>query len=92
MDDQQYYDGSGRYDRETVLFFDVAHEGAQLRAVAEAAQRLARGEDGTEKPLSLTASQLRRIAEDRPRDLSRYLDAARLDRFGAAFAQEIAEG
>ncbi|MCT1597606.1 hypothetical protein [Corynebacterium sanguinis] len=40
MDDQQYYDGSGRYDRETVLFFDVAHEGAQLRAVAEAAQRL----------------------------------------------------
>ena len=37
-------------------------------------------------------SKLRRIAEDRPRDLSRYLDAARLDRFGAAFAQEIAEG
>lgn len=60
--------------------------------LAETAQRLARGEDGTEKPLSLTASQLRRIAEDRPRDLSRYLDPARLDRFGAAFAQEITEG
>ncbi|SDK50986.1 DNA helicase RecQ [Paracoccus chinensis] len=60
--------------------------------LAETAQRLACGEDGTEKPLSLTASQLRRIAEDRPRDLSRYLDPARLDRFGAAFAQEIAEG
>lgn len=66
--------------------------GALYDRLAEAAQRLARGEDGTEKPLSLTASQLRRIAEDRPRDLSRYLDAARLDRFGAAFAQEIAEG
>lgn len=29
-----YYDGAGDYDRETVRFFDIAHEGAQLRAVA----------------------------------------------------------
>ena len=35
---------------------------------------------------------LRRIAEDRPRDLSRYLDQPRLDRFGAAFGAEIAAG
>lgn len=52
-------------------------------------QRLARGVDGTEKPLSVSTSSLRRIAEDRPRDLSRYLDPARLDRFGEAFAEEI---
>lgn len=31
-----YYSGAGHYDRETVRFFDVAHEGAQLRAVAGA--------------------------------------------------------
>lgn len=37
MDD--YYDGSG-YDRETVRFFDVAHEGAQVRAVAGSIDRL----------------------------------------------------
>ncbi len=32
-----YYEGAGDYDRETVRFFDVAHEGAQLRAVAAVA-------------------------------------------------------
>lgn len=32
-----YFNGAGSYDRETVQFFDVAHEGAQLRAVAQAA-------------------------------------------------------
>ncbi len=37
MDD--YYDGSG-YDRETVRFFDVAHEGAQVRAVAGSIDKL----------------------------------------------------
>ena len=56
----------------------------------DAARDLARGADGTEKPLSLSASALRRIAEDRPADLGRYLDEARLERFGAAFAAEIA--
>ncbi|QFQ87832.1 DNA helicase RecQ [Paracoccus kondratievae] len=58
--------------------------------LAQAQVRLMRGVDGTEKPLSVGNSALRRIAEDRPRDLSRYLDPARLDRFGAAFAAEIA--
>ena len=35
-----YYDG-GRYDPETVRFFDVAHEGAQVRAVSGVVERLA---------------------------------------------------
>lgn len=63
--------------------------GALFDRLAEAQQRLARGEAGTEKPLSVSNSILRRIAEDRPRDLARYLDPARLDRFGAAFRAEI---
>ncbi|MHA6324525.1 DNA helicase RecQ [Roseivivax sp. CAU 1753] len=49
---------------------------------------LARGPDGTEKPLTCSASQLARIAEARPASdaaLARYLDARRQDRFGAAF-------
>ena len=58
--------------------------------LAQVQARLGRGEDGTAKPLSVSNSVLRRIAEDRPRDLSRYLDAARLDRFAAAFQAEIA--
>ncbi|KGJ03342.1 ATP-dependent DNA helicase RecQ [Paracoccus halophilus] len=57
--------------------------------LARAQSRLQRGEDGTEKALSVSNSLLRRIAEDRPRDLSRYLDEARLDRFGDAFGAEI---
>ncbi|HRO14615.1 MAG TPA: DNA helicase RecQ [Paracoccus sp. (in: a-proteobacteria)] len=60
--------------------------------LAEAMRRLERGEGGTEKPLSVSAGTLRRIAQDRPRDLSRYLDAARSDRFGAAFRAEIDAG
>ena len=60
--------------------------------LSEAQGRLSRGEDGTGKPLSVSTSLLRRIAEERPRDLSRYLDTARLDRFGAAFEAEIAAG
>ncbi|WP_018296134.1 hypothetical protein [Corynebacterium lubricantis] len=45
-EDRNYYEGSGDYDRETVRFFDVAHEGAQLRAIAGAMDRFAslRGE------------------------------------------------
>lgn len=37
--DRDFFDGS-RYDPETVRFFDVAHEGAQIRAVAEAVDKL----------------------------------------------------
>jgi len=57
--------------------------------LAETQSRLGRGEDGTGKPLSVSTSLLRRIAEDRPRDLARYLDAPRLERFGEAFRAEI---
>ncbi|WP_342319163.1 hypothetical protein [Corynebacterium mayonis] len=35
-----YYEGAGNYDRETVRFFDVAHEGAQVRAIGAAAGAL----------------------------------------------------
>lgn len=38
-DDRDFFDGSG-YDRETVRFFDVAHEGAQIRSVAAAVDKL----------------------------------------------------
>ena len=68
-------------------------EGALLDRLVEAQLRLARGEDGTEKPLSCSTSQLRRIAEARPasRDaLSRHLDEARMERFADAFLEEIA--
>ena len=65
--------------------------GALYDRLAATTQRLARGEDGTQKPLSLSASKLRRIATDRPRDLARHLDAAALERFGEAFAELIAE-
>lgn len=39
--DRSYYDGAAEYDTEAVRFFDVAHEGAQLRAVAQAGDLLA---------------------------------------------------
>ncbi|AGF71749.1 hypothetical protein [Corynebacterium halotolerans] len=38
--DNSYLDGSG-YDRETVAFYDVAHEGAQVRTVAGVLDQLA---------------------------------------------------
>lgn len=65
--------------------------GALFDRLSEVQLRLLRGSDGTGKPLSVGTGTLRRIAEDRPRDLSRYLDAMRLERFGAAFADEIAD-
>ena len=64
----------------------------------EAAQAtLSRGEDGTAKPLSCTRATLRHIAERRPDNLSTLaripgMDAARLERFGAAFLAAIEEG
>ncbi len=41
-DEREYYEGAGNYDRESVRFFDVAHEGAQLRAVGEITGELSR--------------------------------------------------
>lgn len=64
--------------------------GAVFDRLAEAQLRLMRGEDGTEKPLSLSQTTLRKIAEARPgtlTDLDRVanLGPAGLDRFGPAF-------
>ncbi|WBU63704.1 DNA helicase RecQ [Paracoccus aerodenitrificans] len=67
--------------------------GTLFDRLAETQMRLARGEDGTGKPLSCSTSQLRRIAESRPSSreaLSRMLDDARLDRFAEAFLSDIA--
>ena len=55
---------------------------------------LARGQDGTEKPLSCSLSTLRQIAERKPGtllDLGRIpgMDAPRLDRFGMAFLDAL---
>ncbi len=63
----------------------------------EAAQaRLARGEDGTGKPLSCTRTTLRHIAERRPATLDALgripgMGEQKLERFGAAFLAVIAE-
>ncbi|MGY3438566.1 MULTISPECIES: DNA helicase RecQ [unclassified Marinovum] len=49
---------------------------------------LSRGESGTEKPLSCSASLLAKVAERRPsvpEDLERLLGERRTERFGAAF-------
>ena len=58
--------------------------------LAEAQLELARGEDGTGKPLSCTNSTLRQIAERRPSTLSGLADIQgmgeqKIERFGAAF-------
>ncbi|MDB6178883.1 DNA helicase RecQ [Paracoccus sp. Z330] len=68
--------------------------GALFDRLLEVQNRLMRGDDGTAKPLSCTTSQIRRIAETRPTDesgLARYLDEARVQRFGRAFLSEISE-
>lgn len=65
-------------------------DGALYDALQEAQNALARGEMGTDKPLSCSNSTLRKIAEMRPDGadaLGRVsgMDAARMDRFGDAF-------
>jgi ATP-dependent DNA helicase RecQ len=63
-------------------------EGTLYDRLAEAQARLARGEDGTGKPLRLSPSQIARIARNRPRDegaLRHLIGEAHADRFGAAF-------
>jgi len=69
--------------------------GALFDRLEAAARALARGEGGTEKPLSLNPSTLRQIAERRPatRDaLARVtgMSEPKLDRFGAAFLEILA--
>ena len=60
--------------------------------LAEAQLRLMRGEDGIGKPMSLSQTSLRRIAEARPQTLDELdragdLGAAKLARFGEAFLE-----
>jgi len=66
----------------------VSGAGAVYDALMEAQAPLMRGLDGTEKPLSCSASLLAKLAEVRPRDrqaLERILGAKRADRFGEVF-------
>ncbi len=72
-------------------------DGAVFDRLAEVQGRLARGADGTGKPMSCGAATLRWIAERRPErieDLARApgLNAARLGRFGTAFLEACREG
>jgi ATP-dependent DNA helicase RecQ len=72
-------------------------EGAVFDRLAEVSQRLYRGADGTGKPMSLSPSVLRRIAERRPTtlsDLDRVADLgpARIERFGSAFLEVLRAG
>jgi ATP-dependent DNA helicase RecQ len=72
-------------------------EGMLYDRLAETEARLSRGADGTHRPLSCSPAALRRIARARPRtlpDLDRAgnLGPDRLDRFGAAFLDVIADG
>ena len=68
--------------------------GAIYDRLLEAQADLARGEDGTGKPLSCTAGTLRWIAERRP-DTREFLARApglnepKLDRFGDAFLEIV---
>ncbi|MDO5612618.1 MAG: DNA helicase RecQ [Paracoccus sp. (in: a-proteobacteria)] len=69
-------------------------EGDLFDRLLAAQTRLARGEDGTEKPLSCTHSTLRLIAERKPATLDQMarlqgMGDHKTDRFGAAFLDEI---
>lgn len=65
--------------------------------LADMQLRLTRGEDGTEKPMSLTMGALRKIAEARPSTLSELdrvadLGPAKIERFGQAFLEILRDG
>ena len=70
--------------------------GALLDRLDAAQQALARGEDGTQKPLSCSTATLARIAAARPSSRAALaalpgMDEARLDRFADAFLATLAE-
>lgn len=72
-------------------------EGAMFDRLVEVQARLARGADGTGKPLACTNATLRQIAEQKPRDLAALarisgMTDTKVERFGPAFLDEIAEG
>ena len=69
-------------------------EGSTYDRLLEVQSDLMRGEDGTAKPLSCSASLLARLVKQRPRDLSgveRVLGDKRADRFGDAFLEVLRE-
>ena len=71
--------------------------GGLFDRLAETQLRLARGEDGTGKPMSCTQAELRRIAEAQPLTLAELdrvasLGPQKLDRFGPAFLAVLREG
>ncbi|MFX0546062.1 DNA helicase RecQ [Roseovarius sp. S1116L3] len=60
----------------------------------EVQRELARGEGGTDKPLSCASSLITRVAEQRPRDavqMARILGDKRAERFGPAFLDVLQE-
>ncbi|WOI56137.1 DNA helicase RecQ [Palleronia sp. LCG004] len=72
-------------------------QGALYDRLMEAQQRLARGVDGTDKPLSCASNTLSWIAERRPDSIEALarapgLSAPKLDRFGRAFLDAVDEG
>ena len=72
-------------------------EGALFDRLHEAELRLARGEDGMGRPMSLGSAILKRIAERHPcseEELERVpgMDARRVERFGPAFLEILADG
>ena len=71
-------------------------EGALFDALDAAHQALARGVEGHDRLMRLSASELRRVTERRPRDLAGMervggLTAPQVERFGAAFLDVIAD-
>jgi len=69
-------------------------QGALYDRLLAAQAALARGPDGTDKPMSLSAAQLARVADQRPRDttaLARLIGDRAADRFGATFLDILAE-
>ncbi|WP_435257379.1 DNA helicase RecQ [Thioclava sp. FR2] len=65
--------------------------------LAEVTQSLYRGDDGTGKPMSLSPTVLKRIAERRPTTLSDLdrvanLGPAKIERFGTAFLNVLTSG
>ena len=64
------------------------NEGSLYDQLLEAQADLTRGPDGTDKPLSCTASQLAKVASQKPRDtaaLERLIGPKYAERFGPAF-------
>jgi len=70
------------------------HAGGIYDRLLQAQADLARGETGTQKPMSCSASLLAKVAEMRPKDtdaITRILGERRAERFGAAFLNVLQE-